>query len=111
MRFFRNEKNWETIKKLLDAGITFEEKKIKKGFFTGKTVVFTGALKNFTRDEASKLIEEQGGRVSNTVSRNTDYVIVGENPGSKYRKALEYKIKILDEEEFIKKLKETEKNE
>jgi len=111
VRFFRNEKNWETIKRLLDAGITFEEKKIKKGFFTGKTVVFTGALKNFTRDEASKLVEEQGGRVSNTVSRNTDYVIVGESPGSKYKKALEYKIKILNEEEFIKRLRETEKNE
>ncbi len=108
IKFFRNEKNWETIKKLLDAGIKFEEKKIKKGFFTGKTVVFTGALKNFTRDEAGRLVEEQGGRVSNTVSRNTDFVIVGENPGSKYKKAIEYKIKILNEEEFIQKLKETQ---
>ncbi len=105
--FFRNEKNIETINKLLNAGITFEEKKLKKGFFSGKTVVFTGTLKNFTREEASKLVEEQGGRVSNTVSRSTDFVIVGEEPGSKYRKALEYKIPILNEEQFIEKLKES----
>ncbi|MEN3047022.1 MAG: NAD-dependent DNA ligase LigA [Candidatus Hydrothermales bacterium] len=109
--FFRNEKNLETIDRLLKAGITFEEKKLKKGFFTSKTVVFTGTLKSFTREEATKIVEEQGGRVSNTVSRNTDYVVVGENPGTKYKKAIEYRIKILTEEEFLECLKKENFNE
>ncbi|MEN3045158.1 MAG: NAD-dependent DNA ligase LigA [Candidatus Hydrothermales bacterium] len=109
--FFENEKNLITIDKLIKAGINFEEKKIKRGFFTSKTVVFTGTLKNFTREDATKIVEEQGGRVSNTVSRNTDYVIVGENPGTKYKKAIEYKIKILKEDEFIECIKKEDMNE
>jgi DNA ligase (NAD+) len=110
VKFFSNPKNIETIDRILKAGVELISKEVvkKKGFFTGKTVVFTGALQSFTREEAKRLVEEQGGRVTNSVSRSVDYVIVGENPGSKYRKALEYKIRIMNEKEFIEKLKEGE---
>jgi len=109
IEFFRNEQNRQIIKKFLDAGITFEEetaKPVVESPFKGKTVVFTGELDSMTRDEAKEKVEALGGRVSNSVSRNTDFVVVGRNPGSKYQKALELKVKILNEEEFLKLLKE-----
>ncbi|RKY95336.1 MAG: DNA ligase (NAD(+)) LigA, partial [Candidatus Hydrothermota bacterium] len=74
----------------------------KESPLMGKTVVFTGALKTMTRDEAKALVEELGGKASNSVSRKTDFVVVGENPGSKYQKALALGVKILTEEEFLK---------
>ncbi len=65
-------------------------------------VVFTGALKSMTRDEAKALVEKLGGKVSNSVSRKTDLVVVGENPGSKYNRALQLGIRMINEEEFLK---------
>jgi len=59
-------------------------------------------LKNFSRDEAKAIVEELGGRASSSVSKNTDYVVVGENPGSKYEKAKKLGVKIITEEEFMK---------
>ncbi len=66
----------------------------------GKTFVLTGALQNMTRSEASEAIKKAGGRVSSSVSKNTDYVLVGESPGSKYDRAQKLGIQILTEEEF-----------
>lgn len=66
----------------------------------GLTFVLTGALSKYTREEATRLIEERGGKVSNSVSRKTNYVVVGENPGSKLEKARALGIAILDEEDF-----------
>ena len=66
----------------------------------GKTFVFTGALSRFTRDEARHLVESRGGKASSTVSKQTDYVVVGAEPGSKYEKARALGITILTEEEF-----------
>ena len=66
----------------------------------GKTFVLTGTLAQYTRSEASRLIEERGGRVTNSVSRKTDYVIAGENPGSKIERARALDIPVLNEEEF-----------
>ncbi len=73
--------------------------------FVGKTFVLTGTLMNTTRDEATLMIENAGGKVSGSVSAKTDAVIVGENPGSKYNKALSLNIPIWQEEEFLEKIK------
>jgi DNA ligase (NAD+) len=66
----------------------------------GKTFVLTGELASFTRDEAKDMIRKAGGDISSSVSKKTDYVLVGENPGSKYDKAKELGVKIIDENEF-----------
>ena len=68
----------------------------------GLTFVFTGTLKSMTRDEAKRIVLDLGGRVTNSVSRNVNYVVVGEKPGSKYRKALQLGVKTINEEEFLK---------
>ncbi|MGB2803430.1 MAG: BRCT domain-containing protein [Candidatus Zixiibacteriota bacterium] len=67
---------------------------------SGKTFVLTGGLDACTRDEARKMIEDLGGRVSCSVSKKTDFVVVGTDPGSTYDKAPELKVKTLDEDEF-----------
>ncbi len=110
--FFKNEENRKIIQKMLDAGVTFideekEETEEKPKILEGKTFVFTGALKSMTRDQAKKKVMELGGRVTDSVSKKVDYVVVGESPGSKYRKALQLGIKILNEEEFLKLIGET----
>ena len=101
--FFQEKRNRETVGKMFRAGLTVQEEKEKKESpLADKTVVFTGTLSSMTRDEAKALIEERGGTVSNSVSRNTDLVVVGENPGSKYQRAQQLGIKIVNEEEFLK---------
>ena len=106
--FFEDERNIRNIERLLDAGITFEEVKSKKSPIAGKTFVFTGALKSMTRDKAKELVLERGGMVASQVSRNVDYVVVGESPGSKLVKAKQLGIKTINEEEFLKMLKGAE---
>jgi len=112
--FFKNEENRKIIKRLLDAGITFEkEEKIeeeKPKIFEGLTFVFTGALKSMTRSEAKKKVIELGGKVTESVSRNVDYVVVGENPGSKYRKAQQLGVKTINEKEFLEMLNQAERS-
>ena len=76
----------------------------EKDEFKGKTFVLTGTLINITRDKASEIIENLGGKVSSSVSSKTSVVIVGSSPGSKYDKALELGIPIWKEEEFINKI-------
>ncbi len=101
--FFREKHNLDEIEKMRQAGVkatTAVEKKEEGGPLHGKTFVFTGALQNFSRDEAKAIVEELGGRPSSSVSKNTDYVVVGENPGSKYEKAKKLGVKIITEEEF-----------
>jgi DNA ligase (NAD+) len=102
VRFFKQDSTQRLLKKLKDASLNFEEKvvSVKKSSLTGKTVVFTGELKNFSRDEAEGLVRQLGGNASSSVSKNTDFVIIGENPGSKYEKAKKLGIKIINEKEF-----------
>ncbi|RJQ28601.1 MAG: NAD-dependent DNA ligase LigA [Peptococcaceae bacterium] len=103
--FFAGEQNRRVIEKLARAGVnTVSEKEVAgaRKPLAGKTFVLTGALSGFTRQQAQELIERLGGKVSSSVSRSTDYVVVGEDPGSKYAKALSLGVAILDEEGFIK---------
>jgi len=102
-QFFRDKKNKESIELLKKAGVKVIEPKVKeKGKLVGKTFLFTGALKIFGRDEARNLVESSGGMTTSSISKKVDYVVVGEDPGSKFDKAKDLGIKILTEEEFKK---------
>lgn len=100
--FFREQNNLAEIDQLFGHGIEIleQEKVATNTALTGKTVVLTGTLPTLTREEATRLIEKAGGRTSGSVSKNTDYVLAGENAGSKLDKAKALGIKIIDEEEF-----------
>jgi len=102
VNFFRQESTQRLIKKLKEVGLNLQEKLtlVKKSPLTGKTVVFTGELKNFSRSEVKSLLRRFSGNTSSSVSRHTDLVVFGENPGSKYNKAKKMGIKIINEEEF-----------
>jgi len=103
--FFREKHNLDEIEKMKKAGVratAVVEKKKGGGPLQGKTFVFTGALQGFSRDGAKAIVEEMGGRASSSVSKNTDYVVAGENPGSKYEKAKKLGVKIITEEDFKK---------
>lgn len=107
IEYFKDERNQKLIKELKSFGLKFEsERKKKSGKLSGKTFVITGTLRSMTRNEAKALIEELGGRTTDSVSSKTSYVVVGEDPGSKYDKAKKLKIPILTEEEFLKLVKE-----
>jgi DNA ligase (NAD+) len=93
--------NRRVVERLLAAGVTPEvEAEAAGGVFKGKTVVLTGTLAGFSRDEAKAEIERRGGKVSGSVSRKTDYVVAGEEAGSKLAKATELGVKVLDEDAF-----------
>jgi DNA ligase (NAD+) len=102
-QFFRDKKNKESIERLKKAGVTVIEPKVKgKVKLAGKTFVFTGALKSLGRDEARNIVESMGGMTASSVSKKVDFVVVGEDPGSKFDKAKELGLKTLTEEEFKK---------
>lgn len=102
--FFQESHNVELIKKLIKLGIHWPElsRTSKNHLLSGKTIVITGTMLNMTREAAQQRLHELGAKTSNSVSSKTDYVVVGENPGSKYTKAKELGIKILDEAAFLK---------
>ncbi len=107
IKFFSQSKVKKMIKEFKELGLNLkEEAKVKKDILKGKTIVFTGELKSFTRTEAQRLVEELGGKWSSSVSRNTDYLVVGENPGSKYEKGKKLGIRMINEEEFKRLIKE-----
>ncbi|AOY75821.1 NAD-dependent DNA ligase LigA [Clostridium formicaceticum] len=107
--FFQDEKILASIQRLLDQGVqpTYQGEEKKESSFTEKTVVVTGTLKNYSRKEIKELLEKLGAKITSSVSKNTDYVLVGEEAGSKLDKAqeiikagVETNLKILTEEEF-----------
>jgi DNA ligase (NAD+) len=104
--FFSEPANRQLIKRLNKAGVhpTAEKREVKSDKFAGKSFVFTGSLANRSREEAGELVQQHGGKVSGSVSKKTDYVIVGTDPGSKYDKAKELGVTILTETEFEKLL-------
>jgi DNA ligase (NAD+) len=103
--FFHNPENLLVVERLLAAGVTptVEEKRVG-GKFTGKTFVFTGALTRFTRDEAKRMVENAGGHAAGSVSKKTDFVVAGEEAGSKLDKARALGVTVLSEEEFLEML-------
>ena len=111
--FFRQQHNREVIDKLKKAGVHWEEGAPEVGPkpLEGKTFVLTGALDSMTRDEAKERLEALGARVSSSVSRKTDFVVVGHDPGSKYDKARALGVPTLDEAAFLELLHKAEAGE
>ena len=100
--WFGQEQSRHLVERLRQAGVNFESKRvITDARFAGKTFVLTGALSKFTREEATEKIELLGGKAAGSVSKKTSYVVVGENAGSKERKARELGIPILSEDDFL----------
>jgi len=105
--FFSQKHNREVVSKLLQAGIAWPKIKVKADAelpLKGRTIVVTGTLASMTRDEAKAAVQMLGGKASGSVSSKTDYVVVGENPGSKADKAESLGVEILDEGSFLKLL-------
>ncbi|MGO1469598.1 MAG: NAD-dependent DNA ligase LigA [Tissierella sp.] len=107
LEFFHDEKILQAIDKLLEEGVTpyYEDLEVKESIFTDKKIVLTGAIEGLSRNDIKEAIEEMGGKVTGSVSKNTDFVIVGESPGSKYNKALELDVDIIDEDRLKNILK------
>ena len=105
--FFKQEQTIDLINKLKSAGVNMNslEEQIEDNRFEGKTFVLTGSLEEFTRSQASDIIEKFGGKTSGTVSKKTDYVLAGEDAGSKLTKAQNLGIKVITEVEFKEMLK------
>lgn len=99
--FFRQDENLETIRRILQSGIQIEfPPPVIKKRLAGRTFVLTGTLATMTRQQAKEMITAAGGKVSGSVSRNTDFIVVGESPGSKLAKAKELGIMVIDEAKF-----------
>lgn len=107
INFFKEERVLKIIDDMLDLGVkpAYHEKVVNSNKFQGKTVVVTGTLQNYSRTAIKEKLEALGAKVAGSVSKKTDYVIVGEDAGSKYEKAKALGLNILSEEEFEEKLK------
>ncbi len=96
-----DEPTWALVEKLREKGLRLQadasERRPEGGPLEGKTIVLTGTLPELTREEAAALVKAVGGKVVNSVSKKTDYVVAGENPGSKLAKAEKFEVAILDE--------------
>ena len=104
--FFSNKLNQKTILNLIKLlKISNFKKPQSSSFFNNKSIVFTGSLLKLSRDEAKHLARQSGATITSTVSKRTDYVIVGDKPGSKAKKALELKIPIMSEIDWLNKIK------
>jgi DNA ligase (NAD+) len=100
--YFQDEKNLHVIEELLSAGLTpIHQKTQKSDKMAGKTIVITGTLVSMTRQQAEQAIKQAGGKTSSTVSKKTDFVLAGENPGSKLDKAAALGVKVLSEKDFL----------
>jgi DNA ligase (NAD+) len=106
--YFSDESNIKHIRKLMEAGIRFEDLSPRGDILEGKVFVLTGILSTLTRTGAKELIERNGGRMASAVSRSTDYLVAGEAPGSKLQKARELGITVLDEKGFLDLFKDSE---
>jgi DNA ligase (NAD+) len=104
--FFAEPKNLQLLERLRQAGLKFQGQAKKRGTqLAGKTFVITGTLPNYSRDDAKRLIEDAGGRVSGSVSKKTDFVLAGTDAGSKLDKAQELRITVIDEPTLLAMLK------
>lgn len=106
-KFFHDEKNVIMLSELKSLGVEPPQAEAPKSdVLKGKTFVLTGTLEHLTRDEASEIIKSHGGKTSSSVSKNTSYVLAGENAGSKLEKAQNLNITILTEDDFLEMIKE-----
>jgi DNA ligase (NAD+) len=103
--WFQKPYNQNLLDKILKAGVHVAQEKVIQSKLSGKVFVLTGTLESMSREEAQDKIRELGGDVSSSVSEQTDYVVAGSEPGSKYDKAQKLGVKILDEKEFLSLLK------
>tara|TARA_B100000676_G_C17411470_1_gene499961 strand:- start:41 stop:508 length:468 start_codon:yes stop_codon:yes gene_type:complete len=103
--FFADDSNQEIIKNLINSGVTWHAESLNKNdeklLLKGKAIVLTGTLEKMSRIEAKDFIKLRGGRVSSSVSKKIDFLVIGDNPGSKLKKARELGLDIIDEENFI----------
>lgn len=99
--YFRHKENIKFVRKLINNGMKIHHEHKKSGKFTGKTFVITGTLEHMSRDEAKAKIKSLGGKVTESVSKQTSYVVVGREPGSKYNKALKLSVPVLYEKQFV----------
>lgn len=103
--YFQIESNRNMVLRLRDAGVTMrsesKQESAEREGVTNRSFVFTGALDRMTRDEAAALVRSLGGKTTSSVSSNTDYVVVGSEPGSKYQKAVRLGVRVLNEKEFL----------
>jgi len=106
--WFHDEENLKLLEKLAQAGVRMKDDVVQapsKGLLSGTTIVITGGLASMARSEAEKAAEDAGAHVTSGVSKKTAFVVVGENPGSKYDRALQLGVETIDEREFLKRLK------
>lgn len=107
--FFSERHNKQVIRQLIAAGITWKDiEKTGKLPLAGKTFVLTGTLTSFTRDEAREQLQALGAKVAGSVSKNTDYLVCGEDPGSKLDKAQQLDVKVLEEKDFLALIKDSQ---
>jgi DNA ligase (NAD+) len=101
--WFRESRNIKLLERLAHVGVTVmaEPRSAKMGKLAGKTFVLTGSLESMSRDAAKEQVRAMGGNASESVSRETDYVVAGSEPGSKYEKAKKLGVTIIDEREFL----------
>ena len=105
--YFNDPENHSVIEKLIAAGVKPEQPKIRRSDkLTGKTIVVTGTLENFSRQQAEQAIRQAGGKATGSVSKKTDFVLAGENPGSKLDKARKLGIEVIDEKQFMRMIEE-----
>ncbi|MBU1178129.1 NAD-dependent DNA ligase LigA [Patescibacteria group bacterium] len=104
-KYFQDQKNQALLAKLLKAGVSPQKTKPTAKKLAGQTFVLTGSLENMSREEAKKLIRDAGGNISSSVSKKTDYVIVGKDPGSKYEKAQKLGVEIIAEAKLATMIK------
>ncbi len=102
--YFKEPRNKKIVNQLLEAGVKPKAEKTSGKKLNGKTFVITGTLPNYKRSDIEKMIRDNGGKISSSVSKNTDYVVAGDEPGSKLDKANNLGIKILNEKQFLEML-------
>jgi DNA ligase (NAD+) len=106
-KFFQQKGNQRVLQKLKEHGVEYPSRpQARSKKYEGQTFVFSGTLKTMSREEAASKVESMGGRASSSVSKKTHFVVVGEDPGSKYEKAHALGLKVITEDEFLKMLKQ-----
>ena len=106
--WFRDERNLDLIRRLREAGVRMKDDVVEappEGPLSGSTIVITGGLQAMSRAEAEQAAQQAGAKIASSVSKKTAFVVVGENPGSKFDKARQLGVETIEEDEFLRRLK------